>query len=97
MIEVVEFSIRKYRNNISGLKVYNKSSHHVIQNHTTYAIDRYAQYENSKIEAPLLLTGMYSSILPPAKTPKSFGPSFLSESMVKITFSITIPVIKIKS
>ena len=45
----------------------------------------------------LLLTGMYSSILPPAKTPKSFGPSFLSESMVKITFSITIPVIKIKS
>ena len=42
----------------------------------------------------MLLTGMYSSILPPAKTPKSFGPSFLSESMVKITFSITIPVIK---
>ena len=41
-----------------------------------------------------VLTGMYSSILPPAKTPKSFGPSFLSESMVKITFSITIPVIK---
>ena len=37
MIGVVEFSIRKYKDNISGLKGYNKSSHHVIQNHTTYS------------------------------------------------------------
>ena len=36
---------------------------------------------------------MYSSNLPPAKTPSNFGPNFLSDKMAKMTFSVTIPVI----
>ena len=40
------------------------------------------------------ITGMYSSRRPPANTPISLGPNFRSDKMAKMTFSVTIPVIK---